>query len=198
MPNGPPRPTVSAPPDAASLHDAALAYLARYAATEAALRRTLERRIDRWARGAEATVDRDTIAVQAAAARQAVAEVVARLAAAGAVSDAAFAASRARSLTRSGRSQRAVAAHLAAKGVDPATLKSVLPEDDGEAELAAALVLARRRRIGPFRTGDPPDPAGRQRELAVFARAGFPRGVAARALAMAPDEAEEIVLRLRR
>ncbi len=37
-------------PDAGSLYQAALDYLARYAATEAGLRRVLERRIDRWAR----------------------------------------------------------------------------------------------------------------------------------------------------
>ena len=38
------------PPDDAALHDAALAHLARYATTEANLRRVLGRRIDRWAR----------------------------------------------------------------------------------------------------------------------------------------------------
>ena len=58
---------------------------------------------------------------------------------------------------------------------------------DDESELAAALVLARRRRIGPFRSGDAPDLAGQRRELAVLARAGFPQDVARRALAMAAD-----------
>ena len=45
--------TSSSAPDGAALRDAALAYLARYAATEAGLRRVLERRIDRLSRRGE-------------------------------------------------------------------------------------------------------------------------------------------------
>jgi regulatory protein len=183
-------------PDADGLRDAALDYLARYAATEAGLRRVLERRIDRWARRAAGS-DAETVAAQAAAARTIVHEVVARLLAAGAVNDAAYAESRARSLVRAGRSRRAVAAHLVAKGVDPAAARAALPEDDAS-ELGAALVLARKRRIGPFRVGGSPDEAGRRRELGVLARAGFGQYVARRALAMDPDEAETLVNRFRR
>jgi len=193
-----PQPAAGPPPDAATLHDAALAYLARYAATEAALRRVLDRRVERWVRSASSgAVDRDAIAAQADAARRIVGEVVARLAAAGAVNDAAFAESRVRSLVRAGRSRQAVAAHLASKGVDAETARALLPEDP-DRELAAALVLARRKRIGPFRSGDPPDQPGRYRELAMLARAGFPQSVARRALAMEPHLAEEVVNRLRR
>ncbi|HEY2615714.1 MAG TPA: RecX family transcriptional regulator [Acetobacteraceae bacterium] len=182
-------------PDAAALHDAALAYLARYAATEAGLRRVLERRVDRWAR--QAAGDAETIACQVALARAMVRDVVARLVAAGAVNDVAYAEARARSLVRAGRSHRAAAAHLAAKGVDAATAQAALPGDD-TSELAAALVLARKRRIGPFRLGSVPDEAGRRRELGVLARAGFPQDVARQALAMDPDQAETLVNRLRR
>src|SRR5215469_13689104 len=176
------------PPDAAALHDAALTYLARYAATEAGLRRVLERRVDRWARAA-ATVDRDALAAQVEQGKRVAREVAARLAAAGAVNDAIFAESRARSLARSGRSRQAVTAHLIAKGVDAAAARAALSADE-ENELAAALVLARRKRIGPFRLGEPPDQAARQRELAVLARAGFPQPLARKALAMQADEAE--------
>lgn len=189
------------PPDAAALHDAALGYLARYAATEAGLYRVLERRIERWARGAGAGADggdRESIAGQTAAAKNAAREVVARLVAAGAISDPVYAENRARSLVRAGRSQRAVAASLAAKGVSADTLRRVVPESDADTELAAALVLARRRRIGPFRSGDPPDAAGRRRELALFARAGFPQSIARRALETPPEEAEARVHELRR
>jgi regulatory protein len=182
-------------PDPDGLHEAALAYLARYAATEAGLRRVLERRIDRWAHRADGDVD--AIATQAAAARAAVHDVVARLVAAGAVNDAAYAESRARSLVRAGRSRRAVAQHLAAKGVDPAVAKDAMPNDEAS-ELAAALVLARKRRIGPFRLGVAPDEAGRRRELGALARAGFPQPVAREALAMDTDQAETLVNRLRR
>jgi regulatory protein len=187
------------PPDEAAVREMALTYLARYAATEAGLLRALKRRIDRWARLAQTQdTDPDTIAAQAAVAMQAARGVVARLAAAGAVNDAAFAESRARSLARAGRSRRAIGAHLAAKGVSAETQRLLVSPDDIDSELAAALVLARRRRIGPFRAGDPPDAAGRRRELAILARAGFPQSVAARALDTAAPEAEARVNLFRR
>jgi regulatory protein len=178
-------------PDETSLHEAALAYLARYAAPEAGLRRVLERRVDRWAR----TQERDEIEMPLAEARRAVRDVVARLVAAGAVNTPSFAANRARSLARTGRSRRAIAGHLAAKGVDAETIRTALPADD-EAEIAAALALAARRRIGPFRAA-PVDPAARRRELGVLARAGFGQSVARRALAVEREAAEGILRRLR-
>jgi regulatory protein len=192
----PSRPVGPAPAER-DLHDAALNYLARYAATEAGLRRVLHRRIDRWARRASALHEADAIAAQAAAACALVATVVARLVAAGAVNDAAYAETRVRSLLRAGRSRRAAAAQLAAKGVDTETAQSVLPVDEAS-ELAAALVLARKRRIGPFRAGGEPDIAGRRRELGVLARAGFPQDVARRALATDPEQAEALVNDFRR
>jgi regulatory protein len=203
MTRAPQRRGAGPPPDAASLHDAALGYLARYAASEAGLRGVLERRVDRWARlaladaGVAPAGDATDISGQAAEAKRAVGEIVGRLAASGAVSDTTFAEARARTLIRAGRSRLAVAAHLAAKGVAADVARSVLPED-ATTELGAALTLARRRRIGPFRAGAAPDQADSRRELAILARAGFPRSVANRALAMATDEAEAIVNRLRR
>jgi len=182
------------PPDEASLHEAALAYLARYAATEVTLRRVLNRRVDRWARAQGQEVD----AGQVAEARRLVHAVVTRLAEAGAVDDTAFAAARARSLARAGRSQRAVVSYLAAKGVAGETARAALPAED-DADLAAALALAARRRIGPFRRPDAvADEALRRREQGVLARAGFTQSVASRALLMERDEAEDMLSRLRR
>jgi regulatory protein len=173
------------------LHEAALAYLSRYAASRARLHRVLDRRCERWAH------DAGTEAAAAAlpGLRQRVREVVARLAAAGAVDDAAFAVNRARSLGRTGRSRRAIAAHLAARGVTADDARAALP-DDPEAELAAALALARRRRLGPFRNSDAA--ADPRHELGVLARAGFSHAIAARALRTDPDTAEALLARLRR
>lgn len=196
----PPRraaPTLSGPPDEAALYDAAMAHVARYATTQAGLARVLNRRVDRWARAAgETHDDPEGLAAAVAGARLAVRAVVARLVALGAVNDAAFAASRARSLGRAGRSRVAVAAHLAAHGVAKETAQAALP-DDPAAELGAAVLLARRRRIGPFRRSEA-DSEIRRRELGMLARAGFPQPVAEAALDMPPDEAEALVLRLRR
>jgi len=176
-------------PDGAALREAALAYLARYAATEVGLRRVLERRIERWARATNGSDD------AVAAAKHAAGEVVARLAEVGAVSDSAFAESRAHRLARAGRSRRAITAALVAKGVDGETARRALPSD--ETELVSALALARRRRIGPFRAGEALDDAARRRELGVLARAGFPENVARRALTMPTEEAAALVYAIR-
>jgi regulatory protein len=111
------------------------------------------------------------------------------------LNDAVFAENRARSLARAGRSRRAVAAHLAARGIGGEMAQTVLP-DDPEVELAAAVAHARRRRLGPFRTM-PGDPARLQKELAAFARAGFSRDVATRALRMEPEAAETLLRQAR-
>ena len=182
-----PRPA-GPPPDEARLAEAALAHLARFAATEAGLRRVLARRVDRWARAAEAEGQAD-VAPRAAAAKAAVAAVAKRMVAQGAVDDAAFAESRARRLLRTGRSRRAALAHLREKGVDAATAAAALPDGE-EAELAAALAFCRRRRIGPFGTDPAPTPEARLKALGALARAGFAREVASRALRMDPAEAE--------
>jgi regulatory protein len=191
-----PRPAGPAPA-AARLREAALLHLARFAATQAGLTRVLERRIDRWARAAEAEGQpREQIAAAAAAARAAAAEVAAAMVQAGAVDDAAFAASRARRLARSGRSRRAIAAHLAGKGVDAGTAAAALPEGE-EAELDAALAYCRRRRIGPFARAAE-DAEARRRSLAALARGGFGHGVARRALEMDPAAAEDRLIAARR
>ena len=178
------------PPSEASLHEAALAYLSRYAASQAALIRVLDRQCERWARraGEEARAALPAL-------RRIVRDVAARLVAAGAIDDAAFARSRARTLARSGRSTRAIAAHLAARGVGESEVNAAV-SDDPDSELAAALAFARRRRIGPFR--QPGADADPRRELGVLARAGFPMEVATRAMRMDPEAAELVVSRLRR
>ena len=181
-------------PDAARLQEAAVAHLARFAATEAGLRRVLARRVDRWARAAEAFGMED-VATLAAGAKQAAAEVARRMAASGTVDDAAFAASRARRLLRSGRSRRGALAHLAQKGVDAETAAAALPES-AEAERDAAIAFCRRRRIGPF-AGAEPDPEARRKAMAALARAGFGRGVADAALSMDREEAEGRLLAAR-
>ncbi|MCA3388490.1 MAG: RecX family transcriptional regulator [Roseomonas sp.] len=192
-----PRRAVGAPPNAARLREAALAHLARFAATEAGLRRVLERRVARWARAAEAEgQSRETIAASTAALSTEIASIAQSLVAAGAVNDAAFAESRARRLARSGHSRRAIAAHLAAKGIETETATAALPEGE-EAELLAAIAFCRRRRIGPFARVAPDAPA-RMKALAALARGGFAQGLARRALAMDPDQAEEMLLAGRR
>ena len=177
-------------PDAASLHEAALRHLARYACSVMGLTRVLDRRVGRWSRAAQPPAD------QVEAARAAVRAVVVRLQSAGALDDAAYAQGRARSLVRAGKSRRAIASHLAARGIAAALAGAVLPADP-EHELAAAVTLARRRRIGPFRQAEAADPVRRRRELAALARGGFSEALARQALGMDRATAEALLLRLR-
>lgn len=179
------------PPTRDALHEAALRHLSRYAATEAGLRRVLERRIARWARDAG-----EDASEEIAAARLSAREVVARLVEIGALDDAAYAETRSRRLRREGRSRLAVVADLRRRGVPAETAHAALPGDP-ELELAAALALARRRRIGPFRTATVPR-EGLLHERLVLARAGFSEHTALRALGLDMQEAEALLDRLRR
>lgn len=177
-----------------SLHNAALAHLARFAATEAGLRRVLGNRIRRWAREAEAAgQDAEAVAAEVAAAQARAAAIAARLVQAGAVDDAGFANARARRLLGSGRSARAALAHLAAKGVDGETARAALGRDDVPDELTSAVILCRKRRMGGFAASEP-DAAQRQKWLASLARAGFGGDVARRALRLTRAEAEEVLV----
>jgi regulatory protein len=166
-----------------SLREAALRHLARYATTRANLVRVLNRRIARWA--AQYNQNDEIVGL-----RQVAQELVDSLAAEGLVNDDAYAAIRSRRLLRAGRSRRAVAADLATRGVSGQAISD-------ETELAAALITARRRRIGPFRVA-PTDTDGLRRETAMLARAGFSRDVVRAALQMDTAQAEALVLRLKR
>jgi regulatory protein len=175
------------PPDASKLYEAGLNHLARYPATEMSMARVLSRKIDRWARlyaGDEA----DPVETAAAAkeAKRAIPGVIARLKEASVLSDAAFAVSRAKRLTREGKSRRYKLAHLAAKGVAAGTANEVLAAGP-ETELAAACAFLRRRRAGPF--GD----ADEMKVLAAMGRGGFSQEVARRAMRLDREEAEALV-----
>ena len=193
------------------LREAALAHLARFGTTRHGLEQVLLRRIARWEKQAlKAGADTEEVAEAAQALRPVVAEIAEEMVRLGAVDDASFATSRARRLVRSGRSGRAVQAHLAARGVE-ADLRDAALQDAVEGfsaaqrELCAALVLARKRRMGPFATpyvaDDEADTeqalARRHKALGVLARAGYARDVAERVLDMSPAEAEDWMQRLR-
>ena len=174
----------------AALREAALSHLARFAATEAGLRRVLGNRIRRWARAAaQEGQDAESVATARATATQQAAAIAAQLVQAGVVDDALFAQARVRRLRRSGRSSRATLAHLATKGVAGQVASAALSQEDVPDELTAALIRCRKRRFGPFAPPDS-DPALRQKWLASLARAGFAGEVARHAVRLTHAEAE--------
>jgi regulatory protein len=159
----------------ASLENAALHYLERFASSSANLKRVLMRKVMRAA--AAGNGDR-------AEGERLVDALVARYVAAGLVDDKAYAAQRAASLRRQGNSRFAIRGKLALKGVESTLIERALGEldgDDAQGEIAAACALVRRRRLGPLRPA-----AARidswQKDLAALARAGFSLGVARRVL----------------
>ncbi|MBO1360087.1 RecX family transcriptional regulator [Acetobacter sacchari] len=193
-------------PDRPGLREAALTHLSRFATTERALSQVLERRILRWAqRATDAGLDAGEVSAAVTELRPLAEQIACEMTALGAVNDAAFAKARAARLTRSGRSRRAVQTRLAAKGLDTSVIDDALENALGEgdagrdAELAAALVFARKRRIGPFSPDGEGDDENEDspRILAAFARAGFSRDVAERALTTERDEADERIHALR-
>jgi len=204
-------PDQTPPPTAETLREAALRHLARFAATEQGLAQVLDRAVMRWARKfASQGGETDQIDSEREKSRAVIAAIVSDMRRIGALDDAAFARSRSLSLTRSGRSRRAVAASLTQKGIGAETLGEAMEEALGhrhddeakERELAAALVLARKRRLGPFSRDEGEmarSDAGEahQRALAIFARAGFGRDVAEQALALDLTEAEDRVMALK-
>ncbi|MBI3447254.1 MAG: regulatory protein RecX [Magnetospirillum sp.] len=159
MTNRRPPPKISA----SYLENAALHYLERYSSSRANLRRVLLRKVDRSLAYWGGEHEEMAALVDAA---------IARLAAIGYLDDAAYAETKVRSLHRRGKSTRLIAASLAAKGVGAETVQAALGTLDEGADLVAALALARKRRLGPFR------PAGyraelRNKDMAVLGRAGF-------------------------
>lgn len=144
------------------LQRAALHYLERYSVPAGQLRRVLARKIAASCRHHGEDPARHTAALDA---------VVARCVATGLVDDRRFAEARAATLRRKGQSSRAVAARLTAKGVSRELAGELAVADAGD-EKAAALVAAKRRRLGPWREAGQ-RAASRQKDLAALARLGF-------------------------
>ena len=107
----------------------------------------------------------------------------------GALDDTAYAGIATRSGVRSGRSKRAIAQRLAAKGIARDTAAAALEEAD---DLYAAVVMARKRAFGPFRKADL-DEKRQATELSAFARGGFGFDLAKRVFGMSLEDAEDIL-----
>jgi len=186
-PAGGRRPRAAKPVTAERLHKAALHYLERYASSTEHLRRVLRRRVERSARLHD--TDRDEGEAWIAA-------IVARLAAAGLLDDRVYAETRAHSLHRRGASLRRIAGMLRQKGIGDDDIAATLQTLAGESpspDLEAAVRLARRRRLGPWRDADI-RAERRNRDMAALARAGFSLDLARRVIdAESPERLEQAV-----
>lgn len=170
------------------LQNAATFYLERYPSTAEGLRRVLNRRV-RKAEMAEAPIIENV--------KQTIDAIVAKFVEAGVIDDQAFAQTKARSLHRRGTSTRLTRQKLKLAGVDGDTLDKAmegldqeLDTDPRQREWQAAVALARRRRLGPFRQKEREE--HRARDLAAMARGGFEYQLAKKVIdARDPDALDE-------
>ncbi len=163
----------------------ALAYLGRYASTAENLRRVLQRRVRR-------RFGEDAEAMRLAA--PLIDQVIERYCHSGLIDDAAYAVRRAETLHQRGDLLAKICARLVAKGVTGAIATDALAALRAAAadpDLVAACAFARRRRLGPYRSGN----IAPERELAALARAGFSRRIAEIVLACKDAEAADALAR---
>ena len=165
-----PRPAL----DAAQLDALALHYVARFATSGAKLADYCRRKLRE--RGWEGVATPDIPAL------------VTRFVAAGYIDDAAYAKGRGEGLRRRGYGRRRVDAALRGAGIGDDD--RIGAKGDVRAAWTAALVLARKRRFGPF-GAEPPDRERRNKQLGAMLRAGHPLDIA-RELINAASEAEAL------
>lgn len=158
------------PLDSAALERLALRYVERFSTTRARLADYLRRKIrERGWDGAPADP----------------AGIAAHLAELGYVDDRAFGEARARAMGRRGLGKRRVDGALRQAGIEESDAEALAPAIAGQA-VTAALIFARKKRIGPFAL-EVADRPLREKQLGAMVRAGHDFALARRIVAMAPD-----------
>jgi Uncharacterized protein conserved in bacteria len=149
------------PLTATRLEELALAYVARFATTQARLRSYLQRKVRErgWADDGEPLLE----------------ALVSKHAQAGYVDDQAWARMKTGSMLRRGYGARRVGEALGHAGIGQQIRSEV--EITRLQQHRAAIVLARRRRFGPFAV-QPLDRPVREKQLAAMLRAGHPLDIA--------------------
>ena len=171
-----------------SLENAAVYYLKRYSSSSSHLKSILLRRVIKSARYHGTDIEEGKIWID---------NLVKEFQKAGFLNDQKYAETRAHSLYARGFSSRAIMIKLSEKGV-PAkviseTLK-IIQRGSGNSELQAAIIKAKRRKLGPYRTrGD--RQTHRKKDLESLARVGFNYGTALKVIdAWTEDELEDCLV----
>ena len=166
------------PLDAAALEQMALRYVERFATTRGRLTDYLMRKIRErgWDGGADVAPAEPG-------------ELAQRMADLGYVDDRAFAEQRAAAMQRRGLGARRVAGAFREAGIDEGDAESVAPAIADRA-VDSALAYARRKRIGPYGTGEA-DRKLLEKQLAGMLRAGHRFDLARKIVAAPPSDTPE-------
>lgn len=173
------------------LYNSGLAYLQRFPSSVPHFRRVMGRKIDK-----SCTYHKDQDREACVALLD---SAIAQFERMGLLNDEAYLAGMINSLRRRGLSRQAILSKLGQKGLAQESIGTALrryDEDSGaeQADLAAALLLARRKKIGPYRRNKEPDRSKQlNRELAAFARAGFGFDIAQKIIGLSQDEADDMI-----
>ncbi|WP_135081170.1 regulatory protein RecX [Terasakiella sp. SH-1] len=156
------------PVTAQSLRNAALRYLDRFATSRENLRQVLMRRVQKSHYHHNTSLEE---------ASQWIEDLLDKLQDAKFVDDLRYAEGRAGALHRKGTSQRVIRMKLKEKGIREEDINQALDAlreetDSPNLERDAAIALAKRRRLGPWRLPEKRK-AMRDKDLAALARAGF-------------------------
>ena len=173
------------------LYNSGLAYLQRFPASTPHFRRVMGRKIDRSCNYHKDQSKEDCIALLEAA--------IGQFERMGLLNDESYLSGMINSLRRRGLSTQAILSKLGQKGLPQDRVLEALRSHDEEsgvanADLAAATLLTRRKKIGAYRRDAESD---RNKELAALARAGFGFDIAQKALSLSLDDAEEIITQTR-
>jgi len=173
------------------LYNSGLAYLQRFPASTPHFKRVMGRKIDK-----SCNYHKDQNREACVTMLDTTIETFVRQ---GLLNDGAYLSGMINSLRRRGLSTQAILSKLGMKGMTQERVLEALRTYDGDAgvgnpDLAAALLLTRRKRIGAYRKDEDAD---RTKELAALARAGFGFDIAQKALSLPRDEAEDILAAIR-
>lgn len=153
-----------------ALKDLALAYALRFPGTTERLKKHLHKKVGEAIDAGRAPLT----------ARRWIDPVIATLTRVKVLDDALYAEHRARTLHRRGRSTRLIARDLELKAAPKAAIGSALDTlaDDGDTDFKAAVLLAKKKRLGPFGSGLVSQDRDarvklRMKQLGTLARAGF-------------------------
>ncbi|MCK5375077.1 MAG: RecX family transcriptional regulator [Alphaproteobacteria bacterium] len=170
------------------LHNSGLYYLERFSASKFHFKEVMARKVKR-----SCIIHKDQ---DYNTCIKMVTDLADKFEACGLLNDEIYANALASSLRRKGLSYKAIEMRMRSKGVAPDIIITALNSFDfqshetrEDADFFAAITLARKKKIGPYFTGETQN---LQKSLGIFARMGFSYNIAQRVLDISPNELDEI------